>query len=287
MQPTPQVAPSHLEVTSEGEYVTVRAHGASVRAIVQEIARQRGLVVVSREPLDQRVTLDIRRLPLSEALGRILRDESFLLAAIYEPPGARQSPTVTRKLWVFSRESGADGRASADVSLGDVLARPDSLHVDADELADSLSLAFGDSDANVRADAVSALGSTRGDPAAAALASAALSDAAPSVREEAAYALGEIGGETSLRALEQALADPEHDVREAAIGALASIGGDQSALALAVVLNDQDASLRAEAVDALGEIGGDTAIRLLQRVSADEESYIRESAVELLADLSE
>ncbi len=44
----------------------------------------------------------------------------------------------------------------------------------------------------------------------------ALTDPDSSLREEAVHALGEIGGETAMRLLEQALADAEPFVREAA-----------------------------------------------------------------------
>ena len=150
-------------------------------------------------------------------------------------------------------------------SVADEARDPNSLA--SDEVSGSVIVALAASDANTRADAVSALGSARDNPQAAALAYAALSDADPAVREEAAYALGEIGGEMSLRALEQALHDPEQDVKRAAIEAVASIGGDQAALALAPVLDDPDASLRAAAVDALGEIKGQAALHSKLRYS--------------------
>jgi HEAT repeat protein len=174
-----------------------------------------------------------------------------------------------------------DRLAVRDAAVADPAKDPNALSPD--DVTESVRLALADSDANARADAVSALGNARDDHEAAALAYGALSDADPAVREEAAYALGEIGGEMSLRALEQALEDPDPDVRASAIEALARIGGDQSAQSLSAVLDDPDPSMRAAAVDALGEIAGDTAMRLLQRAAADEEERVGGLAAELLA----
>jgi hypothetical protein len=277
----PPTVRSALTVTVQDGYVTVHAREASIDVIVQEIARRSGLTVSSPEPLDERVTLDIERLPLSEALGRVLRDGSFVLSVAHEPSPAAASPEASRKLWVLSTAADAAQRASATgSSFGQ-----DRDSLSTDEITGSVSLALSDSDANVRADAVSALGSARDDPEAAALAHAALSDADPAVREEAAYALGEIGGEMSLRALAQALRDPQHDVKQTAIEALATIGGDQAAFALAAILDDSDVTLRAAAVDALGEIAGDAATRLLQRASADKDGHVGSMAAERLAAL--
>jgi HEAT repeat protein len=169
------------------------------------------------------------------------------------PQPIERTSTATRSTPAVSVEHSLIPVYARDVSIDPA---KDPNPVDPDELIGSVTLALADSDANVRADAVSALGSAHDNPEAASLAHAALSDADPAVREAAAYALGEIGGEMSLRALEQALRDPEHDVKSTAIEALASIGGDQAALALAPILDDPDATLRAAAVDALSEIAG-------------------------------
>jgi hypothetical protein len=181
------------------------------------------------------------------------------------PQPIERTSTITRSTPAVTVENGPIPVYAPDVTLDPTVhpalapaADPatDPTSVDPDELIGSVTLGLADSDANVRADAVSALGSAHDNPEAASLAHAALSDADPAVREAAAYALGEIGGEMSLRALELALRDPEHDVKATAIEALASIGGDQAALALAPILDDPDATLRAAAVDALSEIAG-------------------------------
>lgn len=55
----------------------------------------------------------------------------------------------------------------------------------------------------------------------------ALSDEDPSLRTDAVYALGEIGGEAAIRALQQALADERSIVREAAAETLAELSSEE------------------------------------------------------------
>ena len=171
------------------------------------------------------------------------------------PPPSERAVPVPQASRAVSSEDGRITVRARDVRVASVAPEAnDPTPPEADEIVGSAIAALADSDANARADAVSALGDAHDNPDAASLAYAALSDADPAVREEAAYVLGEIGGEMSLRALEQALRDPEVAVQRTAIEAIASIGGDQAALALAPLLNDPDAKIRAAAADAMSEI---------------------------------
>ena len=283
MQPTNDASQGHLRVAVADGLVTVKARDARLATLLGEIARQSELVVVSHVPLAARVTLEFERLPLREALALILRDQSFVLQDVQPfPRGENTSAANLRKLWVFSK--GPEGESTSPrVTSAERLEDLDPS--DTENLIGALSLALTDDNANVRADAVSTLADVGSDQAATTLAMAALNDGDSSVRQEAVYALGAIGGEIGIQALQQALIDPDDEVRKEAIRAFANIGGDRSAVELAVVLNDGDASLRAEAVDALGEIGGETAMRLLRQVLADEQSSIREGAAELLAEV--
>jgi HEAT repeat protein len=278
----------YLHVQIADNIVTVEARDVTVEALLREIARQSGLAVLLHDPLDERVTLELQGLPLSEAIRRILRDQSFALRYVGSPQSA-ENPNGEQPdmLWVFSKRPRDDHASLITRNARRAQGPDDSLGTpDADEGVVPLSLALADDDVKVRLKAVSALIDIGGEQAAAALAAVTLSDKDASVREEAVYGLGEIGGETGMQVLEQALMDPDGRVREAAVEAFTDIGGSESARALAVALNNQDASLRAEAVDALGEIGGETAIRVLRQALADEQSFIREAAAEFLAELA-
>ncbi len=275
----PEVAPAQrataatdLYVEVIGDLVTVRARDVTVRNVLQEIARQGDLVLVLRDALDERITLEFERLPLPEAMQRVLRDRDYTLQ--YVRPPARAGNDQANRLWVLS-DAAEDSRVRNSKALA------------ANEANTPSSLGLMHESPAVRLKAVSELADSGGPEATAALAVAALSDADDSVREEAVHALGEMGEETGVPVLEHALKDPDARVREAAIDAFVNLGGDDSARALAVALSDRDAAIRAEAVKALGEIGGETALRLLRQAMTDENSTIREAATELHAELSQ
>ncbi len=263
-QETSAFAP-HLEVTLTGDIVTMTARNVAVQDVLAEISRQNGLILVAHEPVEERLTLEIRSLPLVDALRSILRNQSYTFQQAHRAPG---------RLWVFSNGTEPAERDAAE-NPGDA---------DTDEVTMSLSRALAD-DPDVRREAVSSLGIEGGNQAAAVIAVAAVYDEDASVREEAVYALGETGGVAARQTLEQAILDSDDRVREAAVEALAEIGGEESALALAAVLNDEDSSLRQDAVYALAEIGGETAIGILQQAVADHHIGVREAATDVLAEL--
>ncbi len=300
-------ATSYLNVEISDELLTLKAHNASVRDVLDEIARQSDLIVVSHGPLHGRLTLQLERLPLSEALRRILRGQSYLLHQAHAPSGARIAIDERRStIWVFSDESAAElghhqaaRRSSSDIALAiealqsqlmsdDLRVRQEAIkglrRLKVNEVIAPLSYALTDEDKKVRVKAIYALADIGGNDAAAALA-AASADENAWVRAETAYALGMLGSDTAIQVLKHALHDTDSDVRESAIEAFKDIGGGQSAAALAVSLQDADASIRVEAVEALADIGGETAMRLLDLASGDQDNAVREAANEALAEL--
>ncbi len=142
-------------------------------------------------------------------------------------------------------------------------------------------------DVGSRVKAVAELSDDECEQAGLVLAVAALFDDKVAVREEAAYALGEIDDESAVKVLQLVLMDPSRRVREAAIDSVSGIGGEDAAWALASALTDTSGALREEAVYALGEIGGEQAIALLQQAAADKKKSVREAAAEMLAELVE
>jgi hypothetical protein len=306
-QATIHASPSYLHVGVADNLVTVKTRDVAVHDLLEEIARHIGLAVVSHDSLDERITMEFHRLPLPEALGRVLRRQSFALE--YAQPiysAGKSSYRLPSRLWVFSKEPGVvpdndkNGRPSSSnitsaigVLRAELMSEDPRLRQAAVERLGALgvveavvplSLALADEDEYVREAAIAAVADIGGNEAARALA-IALQDEDPLLREEAVDALGEIGGETAIHVLEQAFRDGEEDVREAAIAAVADIGGNEAALALAIALQDEDASLREQAVDALGEIGSETAIRVLEQAVADHDRSVRDAATETLAEL--
>jgi len=300
-------AAGYLEVTMSDDLVTLKAHNVSVRQVLDEIARQSDLIVVSQVPLHGRLTLELERLALFEALRRIMRGQSHLLYQAQPATGTRVAKHERRStLWVFSDgaavEPGHDqaaGRSASDTASAiealqalllsdDIRVRQEAIkglrRLKVNEVVAPLSFALADEEKSVRVKAIYALADVGGDNAVAAI-TAAVADENPWVRAETAYALGTLGGDTAIEVLKHALHDADSDVRESAIEAFTDIGGEQSAGALAVALQDADASLRVEAVEALADIGGETAMRLLDQALQDQDNAVRNAADEALAEL--
>jgi hypothetical protein len=302
--PASDIERSYLNVDINDELVTLSAHNAVLRRVLDEIAQQSGLAVASDDPLDTRLTLQFDRIPLSEALIRILRYRSFLLHRADSGSGERKSGHGHRgTLWVFSdapvieagheqttSESTMDRSSVVDLLEMELMSNDMRVRQTAIkrlrklEAVAPLGFALEDEDRNVRVSAIHALTYIGGDDAAAALASA-LGDEDSWVRAELAYAFGTLGGDTAMQVLSYALDDADTDVRLAAIEAFTDIGGGESANALAAALHDRDISVRLEAVDALAEIGGTEAIGLLDHALQDKDTAVKNAANNALTEL--
>ncbi len=290
-------ATSYLNVEMSDDLVTLQAHNVGVRDVLDEIARQSDLIVVSYAPLHGRLTLELERLPLFDALRSIMRGQSYLLHQAQAVTGARIADDERQStLWVFSDGSANDPDYTEAASYSvreitsaievlrsqlmssDIRVRQEAIKglrkLKVNEVIAPLSYALADEDKKVRVKAIYALVDIGGDDAVAALAAAA-GDENAWVRAETAYAMGMLGGDTAIQILKHMLHDADSDVRESAIEALQDIGGEQSARALAVALQDTDAALRVEAIEALADIGGETAMRLLGQALENQDNGVR------------
>ena len=230
------------------DHLTVTAQDVSLRALLQEIARQSGFTLVRYGSLDERMTLQFHQLPLDEGLRRILRHRSFALEYAEQTP--EQQPSALRRpktLWIFPQ-------GEEEYSVRNTIVEDTKTDSTGEDIAIDISRL-----------------------------QAALSSGDAADREEAVEALGESGRPEAVAPLRLALADKDEDVREAAIIALGEIGGPAAAQALAIALRDEDPCLRLEVIETLGKIGGEIAIGLLEQALVDEEEFVRETAAELLA----
>jgi hypothetical protein len=280
-------AQGQLQVEVHDGVVTLAVEEMPLMELLEEIARQSGLVVELEEPLAEPVSLELTGVPLVEALQQVLRGRNYVYQRSGSSRGVEGSPVIRPgRLWVLSGGAAREHLQAVTVEPCQNEGLDESRIATTGDCPGRLEIALTHSDARVRLAAISELTDAGGDGAAETLA-AALTDDDVAVREEAIYGLGEVGDEESLPALQQALVDPDRRVREAAIDAVATIGGDGSAWALAVSLNDEHPALREEAVYALGSIGGEAARVLLQQALVDEHDFIREAAAETLEELPE
>jgi hypothetical protein len=115
-----------------------------------------------------------------------------------------------------------------------------------------------------------------------ALSAAATTAAVAAIREEAVFALGDIGGADGQATVTTALSDPDPQVRDAAVQALARQGGDAAVHALGWALAQADRARRPVVVDAIGRIGGPAAIAALRSATRHDDPRVRQAAAEWL-----
>ena len=97
-----------------------------------------------------------------------------------------------------------------------------------------------------------------------------------------AWALGEIGNERGVDALQRALLDVNQKVRKHATEALGKIGCDRSVEALLRALKDEDSVVCGSATEALGKICSARSVDALLLALKDEDSVLRGKAAEAL-----
>ena len=268
---TPVAAAAQLpEVEIADGRLTVTAHDAAVKSLIEEVAVEAGLTLEGAELLDGNVTVQFQGLAISDGLARILGDRSYML--VYAVPSHRGGTPVPVRLRFFGAST-AHARPTVEGALlgGEHAALFETLEYHGDPWD--------------KQDTIEALAEA-GDPAVARrLGKAALADADVEVRSAAVEALATLGGDGAVEMLEIALHDTESAVRRQAIGALEEIGGDTAVRGLTVALQDVDADLRLIAIDALGGIGGPRALQLLEHAATDPNPTVRDSAAEWLAEL--
>ena len=134
---------------------------------------------------------------------------------------------------------------------------------------------MGHADAIVRQRAVLAVGRLQDSTSVSAVARR-LVDAIPAVREEAAFALGQIGHRSARAALEPLLAARTPlSLRALAAEALGKLGDKAATPKITALLGDPAAALRREAAMALWRLADSTAIDSLLRHHADPDREVR------------
>ena len=112
------VAPGYLKVETSNNIVTLQANRVGIQDVLDELARQSDLLVISHGPLHGRLSLKLERLPLSEALRRIMQGRSYLLHQARPAMGPMVAKHQRQStLWIFTDGSGdAPGHGQASGS---------------------------------------------------------------------------------------------------------------------------------------------------------------------------
>lgn len=251
--------------------LTVDVRDMPLRELLEEIARQAGLVIEYEASPDTRVTARLPRMGLDDGLHELLNGHSYALEYSASSRDRDAPRPVLTRVRIF--RSDVDALASAEPG------EPRDESIDWSRFAAVL---FGWDDVDEewdKWDVIEALGESEQEDAALPLLRVALADEDGDVRLAAVEALAALGGDGAAEALAPALRDQEGWIRTEAIEALAGIGGERAAETLLIALQAEDAELREQAVQALGEAGGPTARQLLEYAwASDTDDAVREAA---------
>lgn len=251
----PAVAANHppIEIEVRDQLISLSAEEVSARLLLEHLAQQCGLVLEIETPLEQRLSLSLRKRPLHEVIARLLGDHSYVLhfrRALRDEAGGGY-------LWVLSD---SDTKATAPVDPLIQQRQREAKLAALDQLLDQ-------KDDSTLSELRHAAG-----------------DVDPAVRAAAIRGLGEIGETGDDAWLRLALSDADEAVREAAIEAIASLGGGFAAQALASALNDRASARREQALYALADLPSAEVDELLDMAQSDGDPRLRELAAELLAE---
>ncbi len=223
--------------------------------------------------LDKRVTLKVDDVPLGELLTRVLRGESFMLQTVIAPDSGCGG--AEHRLWLFSE--------GVTVTLPGGMPR-DTLPGNASAVEDSATGLTAHFDA---IDAAQTLATSEPSAAVRELESIAVGGADAAIREDAIYALADLGSADSLASLEKVLADPIAEVRATAVVALADLRDARVIPALAVAATDPAVLVREEALYALAGLDAESVRPLLVQAATDADAGIRELARELIEEMGD
>ena len=265
--------------------LTVEADDASLKDLLEEIARRSGFTLEGQGSISERITIQFEEVRLGVGLRRLLEGHRYGLQ--YPGRGGVGQPAdVPIHLEIFGVVEGTVTDAPERQPVSDEVLR------EFDRLRTVLVSA---EDVRLREAAVGELAESPYPTLALPLLALPLADPDENVRMAAVDALSILAiGELAVDAaklLQISLRDQAISIREAGIVALEEIGLDTTAMShavetLAIALTDVDPGLREQAIGALWAIGGPRAIELLEYVSvADTDPSVREVATDGLEEL--
>jgi len=147
--------------------------------------------------------------------------------------------------------------------------------------------ALDDPSGFVRSVAAKLLGDLRDPEAVEPLTQRLLRDEDPIVRQRAADALAEIGGDAAGAGLVSGLDDPMKAVRLAAVKGVRHLRVAAAVARLsALLLEDPEWEIRVQAAGALGAFGGEEARPVIEAAVQDGNEFVRSAASNALAELS-
>jgi HEAT repeats len=276
-------AAADLAVTVADGRLSVRVGAAPLDAVLEAIAVQIDVAITVRGDLGTVQPQEFADLPLDAGIRRLAGERGLLM--LFAPADQRGMPGQLREIRVYGDLRSDDGARARPLNrplgpLARELTRSASERTPAspgyEELAKQTK--------GERLMAIRGLARLRDAAAIEALGALATHDPEGTVRRIAATALGNIGGEAVVGALEAALADAEVEVRIQAMRGLHAIDPEAAAEPLGeLALGDADPGLRCQAVHLLATLRSEEARATVELAASDPDDTVREAAEEALA----
>lgn len=299
----PTLPDLEVQYDRENDLLSVRARQIPLDTLLQEIAQKAGLSVESRkdEFLREPVSVELKGLPLEQALTRLLREfnSAFLYSTGTTTPRLVKIVLISKKSSMpFEAQAPKDEpgteRASTEgtsgidrpVSRADELIRAfvekqsvvataiiEELEKSGEEqqraAREALLETLKDRDFPAHHDVIAALKKLSAGKAVDALTNWLQGDD-PQISMRAAMALGRLGDERAVDALRLALTAKDPVTRQAAASSLAEIGGDRAIATLLEHLSHQNAEIRRPVIGAISKSDDVRAAEALASVVAHE-----------------
>ncbi len=99
-----ETSPRASFIHFENDCLTVKVQDISLKELLNEIARQSGIILTLYSSLEERITIQFHDLPRDEGLRRILSNQRIVMKYAQQKPEDAKSPMPrVRRLWVLSR----------------------------------------------------------------------------------------------------------------------------------------------------------------------------------------
>jgi HEAT repeat protein/PBS lyase HEAT-like repeat-containing protein len=251
--PVPARSALPLAVKVDHHLVSVDVWDTLLADVLGAVAEQAGIRVTIDGGGKDRVTQSFTGVDLDEAILRLARGHDVVL--IYGSPMSRAGMDRLVEVRVYTISTAGvpavvDPRNERPQGARTLIRQ--ARQQEPGELTSLTTTLASDADPVARQNAAAALGGMGG--AATAALTAALEDQDPSVRTSAISSLGMVRDETLARPLASLLAsDPDPEVRRASAWALGRLRSEDAQRALEAAASDLDASVQEAAVDALSQ----------------------------------
>jgi len=209
--------PAPFVADVNADRLTVQVENIPLPDVLKKISDQtRGKIILHTPPEEIQVSADFSDLSLEEGIRQLLKRYN---CAIIFRPGRLNTDAQDMEIFIFKKEGDVSNRyAKHQIIL------PQTIPESEGDKFSSLINALDDPDDEIRENAVDELAELKDQRAAEHLGWVLTKDRDPDIRETAAEALGDIGGEAAVASLIKATADRDEDVRESALDSLGQIG---------------------------------------------------------------